>query len=134
MTALLFSLLCSFRFLGPRIGSSVLGSSPLVVSSTGLLLGSLLVLLLGLILVLSSTLLLVLPALIETPAPVSLSLGWELALLLSIVLGITISKLFRTSRRESTMGIESSFLGLPAGLRSGGYNCVLVINKLVRLP
>ncbi len=91
--------------------------------------------LLGLLLGLISGLL----ALVEIPVSVSSSLGRELvsrelALLLSIVLGITISKLFCTSRRESTMGINSLFLGLFTSFRSSGYNYVLVINKLAELP
>ncbi len=80
-----------------------------------------------------------LPALVEIPISMSSSLGrilvsYKLALLLSIVLGITISKLFRISKRESTIGIDSSFLGLFTSFCNSGYNYVLVINKLAELP
>ncbi len=74
------------------------------------------------------------PTLVKIPAPVSSSLGQGLVLPLFISLGITISKLFYISRRESTIGIDSLFLGLPAYLRSGRYNYILVIKKFVKLP
>jgi len=112
------------------IRSSILGSS----SSEGSSIDSLSSLSLGLLLGLSSGLLSGLPTLVKTPALVSSSLSQGLVLPLSIALGITISKLFRTSRRESTIGIDSLFLGLPAYLRSSRCDCVLVINKFAELP
>ncbi len=73
------------------------------------------------------------PALVKIPVPASSSLGQGLVLPLFISLRITISKLFYISKRESTIGIDSLFLGLPAYLYSGGYNCVLVINNFADL-
>jgi len=90
--------------------------------------------LLGLSSGLSLGLLLGLPTLVKIPALISSSLGQGLVLLLYIVLGITISKLFCTSRRESTIGIDSLFLGLLTYLRSSRYNYILVINKFAELP
>ncbi len=80
-----------------------------------------------------------LPALVEIPVSVSSSLGYilvgrELVLLLFIILGIIISKLFYTRRIELIIGINSLFLGLLTSFRSSGYNYVLVINKLAELP
>ncbi len=130
---MLSSLLCSFYFLELIIRSSILGSSLLrgsgIDSSPGLLLGLSLGLLLGLLL----GLILGLPTLVKTPIFVLLSLGYKLVLLLFIVLGITISKLFRTSKRESIIRIDSLFLGLPTSFYNSGYNYVLVINKLTEL-
>ncbi len=91
--------------------------------------------LLGLLLGLLSSLylLLGLPALVKIPTLVLLSLGRGLVLSLFIALGIIISKLFYISRRESTIGINSLFLGLPTYLRSSKYNYILVINKFAEL-
>ncbi len=91
------SLLYSFCFLKLIIRSGILGSSLLEGSGIDSLLGLSLGLLLGL------------PALVEMPAPVSSGLGRGLVLSLSIALGITISKLFYISKRESTIGIDSLF-------------------------
>ncbi len=102
--------------------------------SLGLLLGLLLGLSSGLLLGLLLGLSLGLPALVKMPALVSSSLGRGLVLPLPITLGITISKLFCTSKRELIIRINSLFLGLLTYLRSGGYNCILVINKFAELP